>query len=113
VFEQVPDRIRTDILPLQSYLTKPSRCLEIFIYSKTGIYFPEKKKYLIEGRLAKRMQLLNVTRFEDYLQLLEYGQQRESEFELLCNTVTINETSFFRNEAQMNAFQQETYRGNH
>jgi len=38
---------------------------------------------------------------------------RETEFEFLCNTITINETSFFRNEPQMNAFQQKTCIGNY
>ena len=80
VFEQVPDRIRPRFLLLRSFLTKHLHLLRDFIYSKTGIYFPEKKKYLIEGRLAKRLQLLNIAHFEDYLQLLKYGQQRENEF---------------------------------
>jgi chemotaxis protein methyltransferase CheR len=50
--------------------------------------------------------VLNITHFEEYLQILKYDQRRETEFEFLCNTITINETSFFRNEPQMNAFQQ-------
>lgn len=106
VLEQAPDRIRTEIFSAPRLSDETFALLRDFIYSKTGIYFPEKKKYLIEGRLAKRLQLLNVTHFEEYLQLLKYGQRRESEFESLCNIVTINETSFFRNEGQMNAFQQ-------
>jgi chemotaxis protein methyltransferase CheR len=106
VFEQVPDRIHTEISTIPKLSDETFVMIRDFIYSKTGIYFPEKKKYLIEGRLAKRLQLLKITHFEDYLQLLKYGQQRESEFESLCNIVTINETSFFRNEAQMNAFHQ-------
>jgi len=106
VFEQVPDRFRTDSPFAPKLSDETFALLRDFIYSNTGIYFPEKKKYLIEGRLAKRLQFLKINHFEDYLHLLQYGQQRVSEFELLCNTVTINETSFFRNEAQMNAFQQ-------
>jgi chemotaxis protein methyltransferase CheR len=106
VFEEAPDRIRTELSPSPKLSDETFALLRDFIYSKTGIYFPEKKKYLIEGRLAKRLQSLNVTQFEDYLYLLKYGQHRDSEFESLCNIVTINETSFFRNEAQMNAFQQ-------
>lgn len=106
MFEQVPDRIRTEIPSAPKLSDETFVLLRDFIYSKTGIYFPEKKKYLIEGRLGKRLQLLNISQFEHYLQLLKYGQQRETEFESLCNIVTINETSFFRNEAQMNAFQQ-------
>ena len=106
VFEQVPDRIRTEISSVPKLSDETFALLRDFIYSKTGIYFPEKKKYLIEGRLAKRLQFLNITTFEDYLHLLKYGQQKENEFGILCNTVTINETSFYRNEAQMVAFHQ-------
>jgi chemotaxis protein methyltransferase CheR len=104
VFEQAQDRIRVDFAPKLSEETFVM--LRDFIYSKTGIFFPEKKKYLIEGRLVKRLQVLKLEHFEDYLHLLKYGQQKESEFEFLCNMVTINETFFFRNDAQIDAFQQ-------
>ena len=103
MFEQAQDRIRIDSAPKLSGETFVM--LRDFIYSKTGIFFPEKKKYLIEGRLVKRLHVLKLEYFEDYLHLLKYGQQKENEFEFLCNTVTICETSFFRNEAQVDAFQ--------
>lgn len=104
MFEQDQDRIRVDSAPKLSEETFVM--LRDFIYSRTGIFFPEKKKYLVEGRLVKRLQVLKLGHFEDYLQLLKYGQQKEYEFELLCNMVTINETFFFRNDAQIDAFQQ-------
>ncbi|MGD0590170.1 MAG: protein-glutamate O-methyltransferase CheR [Bacteroidota bacterium] len=104
MFEQAQDRIRVDSAPKLSEETFVM--LRDFIYSKTGIFFPEKKKYLIEGRLIKRLQVLKLGHFEDYLQLLQYGQLKQNEFEFLCNTITINETSFFRNDAQTDAFQQ-------
>ena len=106
MFEQVPDRVRTEISSAPKLSDGTFALLRDFIYSRTGIFFPEKKKYLIEGRLVKRLLFLNLNNFEEYLQLLKYGQQRECEFESLCNIVTINETSFYRNEAQMIAFQQ-------
>jgi chemotaxis protein methyltransferase CheR len=103
VFEQAQDRIRVDSAPKLSEETFVM--LRDFIYSKTGIFFPEKKKYLIEGRLVKRLQVLKLGHFDDYLQLLKYDQLKQNEFEFLCNTITINETSFFRNDAQTDAFQ--------
>ena len=106
MIDQSPDRIRMELVPSTRLSDETFALLRDFIYSKTGIYFPEKKKYLIEGRLAKRLQLLNINQFEDYLYLLKYGQQRDTEFESLCNIVTINETSFYRNDAQMNVFYQ-------
>jgi chemotaxis protein methyltransferase CheR len=104
VFEQAQDRIRVDSAPKLSEETFVM--LRDFIYSKTGIFFPEKKKYLLEGRLVKRLQVLKLGHFEDYLQLLKYDQLKQNEFKFLCNTITINETSFFRNDVQTDAFQQ-------
>jgi chemotaxis protein methyltransferase CheR len=104
VFEQAQDKIRVDSAPKLS--EESFVMLRDFIYSKTGIFFPEKKKYLLEGRLVKRLQVLKLGHFEDYLHLLKYGPQKECEFEFLCNMVTINETFFFRNDAQIDAFQQ-------
>jgi len=104
VFEQAQDRIRVDSAP--KLAAETFVMLRDFIYLKTGIFFPEKKKYLLEGRLIKRLQVLKLGNFEDYLHLLRYGQQKECEFEFLCNMVTINETFFFRNDAQIDAFQQ-------
>ncbi len=103
MFEPVQDRIRVDSGP--KLTDETFIVLRDFIYSRTGIYFPEKKKYLIEGRLSKRLQIFKLGYFEDYVHLLKYGQQKEDEFEFLCNIITINETSFFRNDAQIDAFQ--------
>jgi chemotaxis protein methyltransferase CheR len=106
VFKQVQDRIQIDNTSIPKLSDGTFLLLRDFIYARTGIFFPEKKKYLIEGRLAKRLQQLNIGSFEEYLQLLKYDQMKQNEFEFLCNTITINETSFFRNEPQINAFQQ-------
>ena len=68
VFEQPPDRARIEVFSPPKLSDETFALLRDFIYSKTGIYFPEKKKYLVEGRLAKRLQLLNIFHFEEYLQ---------------------------------------------
>ena len=80
--------------------------LRTFIYERTGIFFADKKKYLLEGRLGKRLQHLKIAEYEEYLQLLKYGRRKEEEFEFLCEAVTINETFFFRNEPQFEALEQ-------
>jgi chemotaxis protein methyltransferase CheR len=81
------------------------RLLRDFIYQKTGIYFQDNKKYLLEGRLGKRLQVLGVDDFEDYFQSLRYGTQSNDEMKFLYDAVTINETFFFRNEPQFEAFE--------
>ncbi len=77
-----------------------------FIYQQCGIFFPDNKKYLLEGRLGKRLQVLNLTTFDAYLQLLKYGTRRQDEMRFFYEAITINETFFFRNEPQFEAFEQ-------
>ena len=76
-----------------------------FIYQQTGIMFQDTKKYLLEGRLAKRLQVLNLRDFESYHQLVKFGTRRAEEMKFLYDAVTINETFFFRNEPQFEAFE--------
>ena len=79
--------------------------LRDFIYEKTGIYFPENKLYLLESRLAGRIEELGLCSYEEYLYYLKYGGQKTAQ-ELIClfDLVTTNETSFFRNPPQLDAF---------
>ena len=81
------------------------RQLRDFIYQQTGIFFQDSKKYLLEGRLGKRLQVLNMTDYDGYLQLLKYGTRRTEEMRFFYDAITINETFFFRNEPQFEAFE--------
>lgn len=81
------------------------RQLRSYIYDLTGIYFQDNKKYLLEGRLGRRLQLLGIPTFEEYLQLVKHGPRRHDELQYLFEAVTINETFFFRNEPQFEALE--------
>jgi len=81
------------------------RLLRAYIYEQTGIYFQDSKKYLLEGRLGKRLQLLNMKSFNEYLQFVRFGSRRSEEMKSFYDTITINETFFFRNEPQFDAFE--------
>jgi len=76
-----------------------------YIYQLTGIYFQDTKKYLLEGRLGKRLQILGIRDFAEYLQMLRYGTARSEEMHSFYDAITINETFFFRNEPQFEAFE--------
>ncbi|HUI10218.1 MAG TPA: protein-glutamate O-methyltransferase CheR [Bacteroidota bacterium] len=76
-----------------------------FIYRLTGIYFQDSKKYLLEGRLGKRLQILGMADFAQYFQLLRYGNGRAEEMKSFYDAITINETFFFRSEPQCEAFE--------
>ncbi len=82
------------------------RLIREFIYQQCGIFFPDNKKYLLEGRVGKRLQVLNLANFDAYLQLLKYGARRQDEMRFFFEAITINETFFFRNEPQFEAFEQ-------
>jgi chemotaxis protein methyltransferase CheR len=87
--------------------------LRDFVYEKAGIYFAEDKGYLLESRLAARLDELGLSSFEEYHYYLKYGGQKtEQELIALFDLVTTNETSFFRNPPQLDAFKmivQKTY----
>lgn len=73
--------------------------LRTFIYQKTGIYFQDNKRYLLESRIGRRLSILNMPDFEAYVAHIEQsGGARE--LPNLINEITINETYFFRNPPQ-------------
>ncbi len=77
-----------------------------FIHEKSGIFFAENKKYLLENRLSKRMTTLSIRSFRDYFYQVKYDTSLK-EFNMLMNLVTTNETSFYRNPPQLLCFQEE------
>jgi chemotaxis protein methyltransferase CheR len=87
------------------FLKEEFALLRDFIYEKCGIYFTENKAYLLESRLATRANELGFSSFEDYYYYLKYGADKvRGEMLNLFDAVTTNETSFFRNPPQLDAF---------
>lgn len=80
------------------------RSLRDFIYAKSGIFFNESKQYFLENRLSKRLGELSLRSYGDYLSLLQ-GSQGAAELKRLFVEITTNETSFWRNPPQIEAFQ--------
>ncbi|NOX38404.1 MAG: protein-glutamate O-methyltransferase CheR [Calditrichaeota bacterium] len=82
--------------------------LRDFIYQRTGIFFPDNKKYFLENRLYQRLKALNINDFETYVRKIQNGLM-DSELQQLINQITINETFFFRNEAQLEALERHIF----
>jgi len=80
------------------------RSLRDFTYAKSGIFFSESKQYFLENRLSKRIAELKLKSYSEYLSLLQ-GSQGASELKRLFVEITTNETSFWRNPPQIEAFQ--------
>jgi chemotaxis protein methyltransferase CheR len=69
-----------------------------FLYSRTGILYGENKRFYIERRLAERMTEVGANGFSAYFAILRGGN---SEAEQLINSVTVNETYFYREVHQL------------
>jgi chemotaxis protein methyltransferase CheR len=78
--------------------------LRDLIYEQTGIHFQENKKYLLESRLQPRLRARQCRTFGDYLNFLKFDSFRDGEFAELYTVITTNETYFFRDDAQLDAF---------
>ena len=63
-------------------------------YRQTGIKLSDHKKNMIYGRLARRLRLLNFTRFAEYCDLI--AQDNSPEKMEFINAITTNLTAFFR-----------------
>jgi chemotaxis protein methyltransferase CheR len=77
-----------------------------FIHERSGIFFAENKMYLVKNRLSKRMADLQIKTVRDYFYHVKYDLSM-NEFHRLMDLVTTNETSFFRNEPQLQCFSDE------
>jgi chemotaxis protein methyltransferase CheR len=100
-----PPLTKSPLVVIPKMSDETYRVLREYIYQQTGIYFQDNKKYLLEGRLGKRLQVLNIASFEEYMQLITYGTRRTEERRYFYDAITINETFFFRNEPQFEAFE--------
>ncbi len=83
------------------------RLMRDFIRDYCGLYFDDSSKYLLERRLSRRVRLHQFNTFLDYYRFLSYDRRREAELVEVVDSLTTNETYFFREEAQLRAFRDE------
>jgi len=79
--------------------------LRKIVYDRSGISFEPAKQYVLESRLGRRLAELKMESYDDYIVFLTIGPYRDDEFQEMFNRITINETSFFRNEPQLQVFE--------
>lgn len=68
-----------------------------YFYRKTGMYFDDGKRYFVDKRLQERIESTGSISFRDYFVMLRF-QASGDELQQLINTMTVNETYFFREE---------------
>jgi chemotaxis protein methyltransferase CheR len=98
------------IAPIDRGLTREVfRLLRSVIYDYCGIFFDEDAAFLIQRRLQPRVEALSLGDFGDYYRYLRSASDslRRSEMEEIVERVTTNETYFFRESYQLEAFKSE------
>ncbi|HEY8181712.1 MAG TPA: protein-glutamate O-methyltransferase CheR [Thermoanaerobaculia bacterium] len=83
------------------------RLLRDAIYRRTGLWFADTSKYLLQKRLSPRARELNFESFQKYYYFLQYDPRADAEFDEIYDLVTTKETYFFREPAQLTAFVEE------
>jgi chemotaxis protein methyltransferase CheR len=73
------------------------------IYARSGLFFEEKKFYFLRRRIDQRVEDVGASSVLDYFQMLRFGADT-TEIQALCESVTTNETYFFREFPQLKAF---------
>lgn len=68
------------------------------IYQRAGIVLARHKREMVYSRLSRRLRLHGLTRFSDYLAMLEGGRASgaKDEWPAFINALTTNLTAFFR-----------------
>jgi len=80
------------------------KLLREFIYEQTGITFQDNQKYLLESRLAARLKEHNLSTYAEHLNYLRFDTYRDRELVSLYGLITTNETYFYRDQPQLDAF---------
>ncbi len=72
------------------------RMLAEYIEGTYGIRMPETKRVMLESRLHKRLRMLDMTDFREYLEYVFENPSGDNELVNMVDAVTTNKTEFFR-----------------
>jgi chemotaxis protein methyltransferase CheR len=73
------------------------------IYESCGIYIPDTRFRFLEERCIRRMTAMHTESLMQYFSHLTSYAGRAGEMKYLLNEITVGETCFFRNQAQLEA----------
>src|SRR6266478_2169695 len=79
------------------------KLLQTLVYQECGMHFDERRTPFLQDRLQRRLKECHLDSFYSYYRLL-ISQQGKQELSQLLENLTVNETSFFRNKAQIELF---------
>jgi len=79
------------------------RLLQTLVYQECGMFFDARREHFLQDRLQRRLRECRLDSFYSYYRLLMSPAGKEELIKLVEN-LTVNETSFFRNKAQLELF---------
>jgi len=79
------------------------KLLQALVYQECGMHFDERRTQFLQDRLQRRLKECRADSFYNYYSLL-VSHEGKDELSRLLENLTVNETSFFRNKAQMELF---------
>jgi chemotaxis protein methyltransferase CheR len=79
------------------------KLLQTLIYQECGMHFDSRRAHFLQDRLYRRLRECRMDSFYSYYRLL-ISKEGKDELAKLLENLTVNETSFFRNKAQMDLF---------
>ena len=79
------------------------KLLQALVYQECGMHFDERRAHFLQDRLQRRLKECQLESFYSYYRLL-ISKEGKNELARLLENLTVNETSFFRNKAQMDLF---------
>jgi chemotaxis protein methyltransferase CheR len=82
------------------------RLLQTLVYQECGMYFDARRSHFLRDRVLRRLRECRIETFYNYYQLL-LSTEGKQELHNLLENLTVNETSFFRNKAQLELFHKE------
>lgn len=72
---------------------KDFKFIQWFMHKHVGIFFSDRKRTMVYGRVSRQMRRLGIKRFSDYRPIIEQDLEEQVSF---INCLTTNKTQFFR-----------------
>ena len=89
--------------PVPALTEAELKLLQALVYQECGMHFDERRTPFLHDRLLRRLKECQLDSFYSYYRLLISNDGKKELAQLLEN-LTVNETSFFRNKAQLELF---------
>ena len=97
----------TSSAPAPAITEAELKLLQALVYQECGMHFDERRTHFLQDRLLRRLRECRLDSFYSYYRLL-ISDGGKGELAQLLENLTVNETSFFRNKAQLDLFQKYT-----